>query len=109
MWIAQLALRPPYAEVKFALPQDGRTLLVPGNAVTIRSDGPKVLVVDAKQTIHARAVKLGRDLGNKVEIVSGLDQAESLIANPTDALRDGAEVKVQTQSTKTQSTKPTKG
>ena len=89
-----------YAEVKFALPQDGHTLLVPGNSVMIRSDGPKVLVVDAKQTIRARAVKLGRDLGDKVEIASGLDPAESLVANPTDALRDGAEVKVQTQPSK---------
>ena len=89
-----------YAEVKFALPQDGRTLLIPGNAVMIRSDGPQVLVVDAKQTIRARAVKLGRDLGDKVEIVSGLNPAESLVANPTDALQDGAEVKVQAQPSK---------
>jgi RND family efflux transporter MFP subunit len=87
-----------YAEVKFALPQDARTLLIPGNAVMIRSDGPEVLVVDAKQTIRARAVKLGRDLGDKVEIASGLNPAESVVANPTDALHDGAEVKVQTQS-----------
>jgi RND family efflux transporter MFP subunit len=89
-----------YAEVKFALPQDGRTLLIPGNAVMIRSDGPKVLVVDAKQTIRARAVKLGRDLGDKVEIVSGLNPTESLVANPTDALRDGSEVRVQAQPSK---------
>ena len=97
-----------YAEVKFALPQDGRTLLIPGNAVMIRSDGPEVLVVDAKQTIRARAVKLGRDLGDKVEIASGLNPAESvvanptesLVANPTDALRDGNEVKVQVQPSK---------
>ena len=89
-----------YAEVAFALPQDGRTLLIPGNAVMIRSDGPKVLVVDAKQTIRARAVKLGRDLGDKVEIVSGLNPTESLVANPTDALRDGTEVKVQAQPSK---------
>lgn len=88
-----------YAEVKFALPQDGRALLVPGNAVMIRSDGPKVLVVDAKQTIRARGVKLGRDLGDKVEILSGVDPTERLVANPNDALRDGVEVKVQ-QSTK---------
>ena len=87
-----------YAEVKFALPQDARTLLIPGNAVMIRSDGPEVLVVDAKQTIRARPVKLGRDLGDKVEIASGLNPAESVVANPTDALHDGAEVKVQTQS-----------
>jgi RND family efflux transporter MFP subunit len=89
-----------YAEVKFALPQDGRTLLIPGNAVMIRSDGPKVLVVDAKQTIRARAVKLGRDLGDKVEIVSGLNPTESVVANPTDALRDGSEVRVQAQPSK---------
>ena len=89
-----------YAEVKFALPQDGRTLLIPGNAVMVGSDGPKVLVVDAKQTIRARPVKLGRDLGDKVEIASGLNPAESLVANPTDALRDGTEVKVQAQPSK---------
>ena len=88
-----------YADVKFTLSQDPHTLIVPGNAVMIRSDGPKVLVVDAKNTIRSRAVKLGRDLGEKVEVASGLNLSESLVANPTDALRDGTEVKVQTQST----------
>ena len=87
-----------YAEIKFALPQDHRTLLVPGNAVMMRSDGAKVLTVDAKQTIRARAVKLGRDLGDKIEIVSGLDPHDSLVSNPTDALREGVEVKVQPQA-----------
>jgi multidrug efflux pump subunit AcrA (membrane-fusion protein) len=90
-----------YAEVKFALPHDDHTLVVPGNAVMIRSDGPKVLVVDAKQIIRARAVKLGRDLGDKVEIASGLNAKESIVANPTDAMHDGTEVKVQSP------TKPT--
>ena len=100
-----------YAEVKFALAHDDRTLVVPGNAVMIRSDGPKVLVVDAKQTIRARTVKLGRDLGDKVEIASGLDPSESIVANPTDSLHDGVEVKVQAQASKPsdQPTKPTKG
>jgi RND family efflux transporter MFP subunit len=98
-----------YAEVKFALPQDGHTLIVPGNAVMIRSDGPKVLVVDAKNTIRSRPVKLGRDLGEKVEIVSGLNPNESLVANPTDALREGIEVKAQSSKASDQSTKTTKG
>jgi len=86
-----------YAEIKFALPHDGRTLLIPGNALTVQSDGPKVLTVDAKQTIRTRAVKLGRDLGDKVEIVSGLNPAEPLVANPTGSLHDGVEVKAQPQ------------
>ena len=89
-----------YAEVKFAFPQDGRTLLVPGNAVMVQSDGPKVLTVDAKQTIRTRPVKLGRDLGDKVEILSGLDPAEPLVANPSDSLSEGVEVKVQAQPSK---------
>jgi RND family efflux transporter MFP subunit len=86
-----------YAEIKFAFPQDGRALLVPGNALMIQADGPKVLTIDAKQTIRTRPVKLGRDLGEKVEILSGLDPAEPLVANPSDSLRDGVEVKVQAQ------------
>jgi len=98
-----------YAEVKFVLPQDAHTLIVPGNAVMIRSDGPKVLVVDAKNTIRSRPVKLGRDLGEKVEIVSGLNPDESLVANPTDALREGIEVKAQSSKASDQSTKITKG
>jgi multidrug efflux pump subunit AcrA (membrane-fusion protein) len=59
------------------------------------------LVVDVKQTIRARTVKLGRDLGDKVEIASGLNPSESIVANPTDALHHGAEVKVQPQPTQT--------
>ena len=90
-----------YAEVKFAFPQDARTLLVPGNAVTVQSDGPKVLIVDAKQTIRARSVKLGRDLGDKVEILSGLNPAEPLVANPSGSLREGEEVKAQPQPAQT--------
>jgi len=86
-----------YAEVQFAFPQDARTLLVPGNAVTVQSDGPRVLIVDAKQTIRARSVKLGRDLGDKVEILSGLNPAEMLVANPSGSLREGEEVKAQPQ------------
>src|SRR5437764_8343646 len=86
-----------YAEIKFAFPQDPRTLLVPGNAITVQSDGPRVLIVDAKQTIRARSVKLGRDLGDKVEILSGLNPAEMLVANPSGSLREGEEVKSQPQ------------
>jgi multidrug efflux pump subunit AcrA (membrane-fusion protein) len=42
-------------------------------------------------------VKLGRDLGDKVEILSGLNPTEPLVANPSGSLRDGAEVKIQPQ------------
>jgi hypothetical protein len=43
-------------------------------------------------------VKLGRDLGDKVEILSGLNSAELLVANPSGSLREGEEVRAQSQS-----------
>jgi multidrug efflux system membrane fusion protein len=86
-----------FVEIKFALPQNGHALIIPGNAVSIRADGPKVMTVDAQSTVHLRPVKLGRDLGDKIEILSGLDARDSLVANPSDALREGVEVKVHTQ------------
>ena len=86
------------AEIKFELLQAARTLLIPGSAVVARPNGPKVMTVDAQNAIRFRPVKLGRDLGDKVEILSGLDAGDSLVANPSDELREGLEVKVQTES-----------
>jgi hypothetical protein len=68
-------------------------------AVMIRSGGPRVLVVDARNLIRSRHVKLGCDLGDKIKIVFGLDPSQPLVANATGAIRDGAEVKVQSQPT----------
>jgi RND family efflux transporter MFP subunit len=88
------------AEVKFAMPQAGRTLLIPGSAVVALPNGAEVMTVDAQKAIRFRPVKLGRDLGDKVEILSGLDAGDSLVANPSDGLREGLEVKVQRESSK---------
>jgi hypothetical protein len=49
----------------------------------------------AEQTIRAAcSVKLGCD---KVEILSGLNPTEMLVANPSGSLREGEEVKAQPQ------------
>jgi hypothetical protein len=45
----------------------------------------------------ATPIKLGRDLGDKVEILSSLDPADSLGAKPSNALCEGVEAKVQAQ------------
>jgi len=40
-------------------------------------DGLKVAVVDAQNTVRLRNVKLGRDFGSSVEVLSGLDGNET--------------------------------
>ena len=39
-------------------------------------------------------VVLGKDYGNEVEVVSGLDESDLVIANPADSLASGAAVQV---------------
>jgi multidrug efflux pump subunit AcrA (membrane-fusion protein) len=67
-------------------------LIVPSNAIILRSDGTFVAAVDAAHTVHMTKVRLGRDFGLQVEIVAGLAEGTMVVANPSDALTDGAAV-----------------
>ncbi|UBF27006.1 efflux RND transporter periplasmic adaptor subunit [Kovacikia minuta CCNUW1] len=87
-----------YAQVKFMLNQSAPALMVPANAIVVRSDGSQVAIVGADQKVHYQKVTIGRDYGSEVEIVSGLQGNEQLVVNPTDDVVEG--VKVQTVSAK---------
>jgi RND family efflux transporter MFP subunit len=80
-----------FGQVRFHLPASA-ALVVPSNVVIIRADGTLVAVVDATNTVHLKQVKLGRDFGTSVEILSGIDAGTPLVANPSDALTDGTVV-----------------
>ena len=58
----------------------------------VRSSRTQVLIVRPDQTVHYQKVEVGRDLGKEVEILAGLNGNESVITNPTDALREGTHV-----------------
>jgi RND family efflux transporter MFP subunit len=83
-----------YAQVKFTLPATKRAVLIPAAALVVNAAGTQVIVVGADQTVHYQVVEIGRDFGKEVEIVSGLDGSESLIAAPSDALHEGMRVQV---------------
>lgn len=88
------ALRPGmYAQVQFTANRTNPPLIVPSNTLVMRSDGPQVAIVTKDQKVHFQKVELGRDYGTEVEINSGLQGNESLIANPTDAVSEGKPVK----------------
>jgi multidrug efflux pump subunit AcrA (membrane-fusion protein) len=60
-----------------------------------RSLGLQVGVVRSDGTVELRSVKVGRDFGQNIEIVSGVTPADQVIANPTDSLVDGVKVRLQ--------------
>ncbi len=81
-----------YAQVKFSLTQADPSILIPANTLIVRADGPQVAAV-ANDIVQMRKVSLGRDLGTQIEVLSGLNENEMIITNPTDAMRDGLVVK----------------
>lgn len=82
-----------YAEVHLAVPAQASTLLIPVNTLIFRSEGLHVVVVkDGKATLTA--VTPGHDLGNQIEIVSGLKPDDQIVVNPPDSIVQGQEVQI---------------
>ena len=80
----------PGAFVQVDMPlQSKGTLTIPNNALIIRAGGVKVAMVDADKRVKLQAVTLGRNLGEQVEVTSGLKSGTRLVLNPPDALTDG--------------------
>ena len=86
----------PGAFVQVALPlaADAMRLLAPANVLLFRAEGALVGVVDAQGRVALRRVKVGRNLGNEVEILDGVGEKDRLVQNPPDWLADGQTVVV---------------
>ena len=85
-----------YAQVHFQLSLKAVPLVLPGNSILFQSAGPQVGVVNSQNRVELRKITLGRDFGNRVEILGGISQQDAVIANPPDYLVDGMPVTVQT-------------
>lgn len=83
-----------YAEVHLKFDARQRALMLPVNALLFRPEGVMVGVAKADHRTALVPIKLGRDFGTEVEVVSGLDGSEDVILNPSDSLANGVEVKV---------------
>ena len=75
-----------YAEVHFDLPSDPQMVRIPSSALVFRQDNMQVAVVGAGDRVELRPVKLGRNLGTDVEVVTGLAPSDRVIESPPDSL-----------------------
>ncbi|BAC88816.1 efflux RND transporter periplasmic adaptor subunit [Gloeobacter violaceus] len=83
-----------YAQVEIAGRRVSPPLTVPANTLLVRAGSTQVAVVGSDSVVHLRRVGLGRDLGETVEIVSGLVGSERLVVNPGDEIAEGKKVEV---------------
>jgi RND family efflux transporter MFP subunit len=84
-----------YAQVRFNVKNQTGRLNVPGSALLYRDQAPAVATVDpASDTVRLKTVRIGRDSGAQVEIISGLNPEDLVISTPPDAVRTGDQVRV---------------
>jgi RND family efflux transporter MFP subunit len=82
-----------YAEVHLAVSTHASTFLIPVNTLLFRTEGLRVgIVKDGK--VLLTAVTPGHDLGNQIEIVSGLKADDQIIVNPPDSIVSGQQVQI---------------
>src|SRR5579863_15021 len=81
-----------YVEVDLHVPRKDPPLLLPSDTLSVRPEGTMVAVVDSKNAVHFQRVVIGRDYGSQIEILSGLNAGQHVIANPNDSVQEGVKV-----------------
>jgi RND family efflux transporter MFP subunit len=88
-----------YATVQFSIHDAAPPVMLPANALIMRSAGPQAAVVGSDNVVHFHTLVLGRDTGTSVEVLSGLETGDVVVSSPGDTVVDGAKVKPQMQAT----------
>ena len=86
-----------YVFVHLQLPVKARSVTIPSSTLLFRREGLEVGVVRNGKT-DLVPVKIRRDYGSTVEIVSGLRLSDAVILDPADSLVSGTPVEVNSQS-----------
>ena len=66
----------------------------PGGALIFGQKGLRVATVDANSKVMLKSVTIARDLGQVVELSTGIVADDRVIESPPDGLNDGDEVRV---------------
>ncbi len=97
-----------YAQAHFDLALDPKKLVVPSASMIFRDNAPEVAVVkDGKVTLKKITILL--DTGPEIEISSGLDKNDKIVASPSDAIETGDDVRVEKIDGKAVGGKPEPG
>lgn len=83
-----------YAQVRFNQSTAPGGLTISDNALIFRAEGMQVAVVGSDSKAHLRQVTLGRDFGQTVEVLAGLNSGDRVIDNPPDSIKNGMLVQV---------------
>ena len=83
-----------FTNVTFDLPHPEIAINVPASALIFNQSGLHVATVGSDGRIILKQVTIARDLGNEVEIGSGITADDRVVANPPESIATGDKVRV---------------
>src|SRR5271170_5333928 len=83
-----------FTEVHFHIPSASDTLSIPSTALIFGAHGMRVAAVAANNKVVLKPVTLGRNLGNRFEVQSGVSPSDRLIDNPLESTQTGDVVQI---------------
>lgn len=83
-----------YANVSFELPGNAASLRVPASALIFDQSGLRVATVGAGDRVVMKPITIARDHGAFIEVASGIEPNDRVIATPPDGLIAGSPVRV---------------
>ncbi|MDB5393780.1 MAG: efflux transporter periplasmic adaptor subunit [Rhodospirillales bacterium] len=83
-----------YCQVHFQLPNDAKLVRLPATALAPTDRGLQVAVLGDDNRVTLKAVQLGRDFGDNVEVAAGLSPSDRVIDNPPETLESGDAVQL---------------
>ncbi|WP_035417396.1 efflux RND transporter periplasmic adaptor subunit [Ferrovum myxofaciens] len=81
-----------YIEVHFPRHAAKQSVTLPANTLVFRANGTSVAVVNEHQVVSLKPVIVGRDLGERIEILAGISSSDRVVVSPPDSLADGVTV-----------------
>ena len=81
-----------FADVELVGVRADPPIVVPASALVFRADGAQLAVVRADNTVHLQKVAVGRDYGDRLEILSGVTEGTTVISVAADTAREGAKI-----------------
>jgi membrane fusion protein, multidrug efflux system len=98
------ALKPGmFVKIEIVLPEKGKTLVIPGSAVSYAPYGDSVFVIDKKkdpktgketQTLRQAFVRIGEARGDFVSVTQGLKAGDEVVSTGVFKLRNGMPVTI---------------
>ena len=83
-----------YASIHLQVPAVADVLSVPSSALIFNAKGLSVATMDSNNHVLIKPVTMARDLGQVVELASGLTAQDRVIANPPDGVSTGDPVRL---------------